>query len=339
MSCKPRRSHIKRKRPSSPEIASIARVPVDSLAEARSYSDGMVGLRGDYGSIAYLTCPARLVHCTAEQLNTLLNDLDLLFFPSYSASKIIYERWVPCQGALVGAGDGLVLHPLLKRFDLYDDIRSVLSASVPRLPRSAEEMLRAAKTLQPDNYRWPWHLAFLYKAQAEAATDRLQADLAAKSLAEFEIALRQGGVWSDSWLPRLPELALMAGETTKARDYPLCLLRLGWQSVAKARHGSQPGEYIHRGNIVLGKIALAANDLQQAKAHLIEAGKAPWVISKQDQHPDMTLAADLLNRGDRGVVIEYLKLCQLIWKDHDDELSARIEAVRNGIAFTAFPRG
>ena len=199
-----------------------------------------------------------------------------------------------------------------------------------RLPRSAEETLRRAKTLQPENDRWPWRLAFLYKAQADTATAGLQADLAAKSLAEFETALRLGSFWSDSWLPLLPQVALMAGETTKARDYALWLLRLGWQSVAKARHGSLPGEFIHRGNIVLGRIALATNDLQHAKAHLIDAGRAPWVISKEDNEPDMTLAADLLDRGERPVVIEYLKLCRLIWKGHADELSARIDAVRNG---------
>jgi hypothetical protein len=334
MSCKPRRPQTKSKVPVSPETTSIACVPLDSLAEAKSYSDAMVRLAGDYGSIAYLTCPARLVHCSAEQLNTLLNDLDLLFFPSYSASKVIYERWVPCEGTPAGVGDELMLYSRLEPFDLYDDIRSVLSATVPRLPRSTEEMLRAAKSVQPEEYRWPWRLAFLYKAQAETTTGRYrQAELAAKSLAEFETALRLGRLWSDSWLLHLPELALMAGRTTKARNYALWLIRSGWQSVAKARHGSQPGEYIHRGNIVLGRIALAANDLQQAKAHLIEAGKAPWVISNEDKQPDMTLVADLLDRGERGAVIEYLKLCHLIWKVHADELSARIEAVRNGVPF------
>lgn len=337
MSCKPRRRQTKSKIPFNYEATSIADVPLDSLDEAKSYSDGMVRLAGDYGSITYLTCPARLVDCTAEQLNTLLNDLDLLVFPSCSASKVIYERWVPCEGTPLGLGDELMLYSRLEPFDLYDDIRSVLSATLPRLPRSAEEMLKRAKTLQPENDRWPWRLAFLYKSQAEATTGRHQAELAAKSLAEFGAAQRLGSLWSDSWLLHLPELALMAGQTTKARDYALWLLRLGWQSVAKARHGSQPGEYIHRGNIALGKIALATNDLQQAKAHLIEAGKAPWVISKEDRQPDFTLSADLLDRGERGVVIEYLALCQLIWKNHDDELSARIDDVRNGIPLTGFP--
>lgn len=337
MSCKPRRLQIKSKAPSSPEITSIACVPLNSLAEAKSYSDAMVGLRGDYGSIDYLTCPARLVHCTEAQLNTLLRQLDSLFFPSYSASKVVYERWVPCGGTPVGSGDELMLDPRLEPFDLYDDIRSVLSAAVTRLPRSTEEMLRTAKTNQPENSRWPLHLAFLYKALADTAAASQQAVLAAKSLAEFETALKLSSYRSDSWLLQLPDVALMAGETAKARAYAFGLLRLGWHSVANASQGSRSGEYIHRGNIVLGKIAFAANDLQLAKAHLIEAGKAPWVISKQNKQPDMTLAAVLLDRGERGVVIEYLKLCQLIWKDHEHELSARIEAVRNGTPFTGFP--
>jgi hypothetical protein len=338
MSCKPRRDQIKGDTSPTPEIASFARVPLDSLAEAKSYSDGSVSLSGDYGSLAYLTCPARLVHCTAAQLDTLLNDLDFLFFPSPSVSRITYERWVPCGGTLARSADELMIHPRLEPFDLYDDIRSVLSAAVPRLPRSAEQMLSRARTVQPENHHWPWRLAFLYKAQADAAPAPLQAELAAKSLAEFETAQRLGSFWSDSWLPLLPHVALMAGQTTKARDYALWLLRLGWQSVANARGGSQPGEFIHRGNIALGKIAVATNDVHQAKAHLIDAGKAPWVISKQDKQPDMTLAAELLHRGERAAVIEYLKLCRLIWKDHTDELSARIEAVRTGVPSSAFRR-
>jgi hypothetical protein len=52
----------------------------------------------------------------------------------------------------------------------------------------------------------------------------------------------------------------------------------------------------------------------------------------------MTLAAELLHRGERAAVIEYLKLCRLIWKDHTDELSARIEAVRTGVPSSAFRR-
>jgi hypothetical protein len=71
--------------------------------------------------------------------------------------------------------------------------------------------------------------------------------------------------------------------------------------------------------------------MQQAKAHLIEAGKAPWIISTADKQPDMTLAAQLLIRGERDTVIEYLRLCQLIWKGHGGELSARIEAVKSGV--------
>lgn len=337
MSDKPTRPQIKSKTPSTPEIASIACVPLNSLAEAKSYSDGIVGLRGDYGSIVYLTCPARLVHCTEAQLNTLLRQLDSLFFPSYSASKVVYERWVPCGGTPVRSGDELMLYPRLEPFDLYDDIRSVLSATVPRLPRSAEELLRRAKAVQPEDYRWPLHLAFLYKAQAHTASAPQQVERASKSLAEFETALRLTSYRSDAWLLQLPEVALIAGETAKARAYALGLLRLGWHSIANASQGSRSGECIHRGNIVLGKIAFAANDLQQAKAHLIEAAKAPWVISKENKQPDITLAALLLERGERDVVIEYLKLCQLIWKDHKDELSARIEAVRNGTPFTGFP--
>jgi len=49
-----------------------------SLEEARTISDAVVILEGDYGGQIYATCPASQVKCSEPALHHLLRDLDAL---------------------------------------------------------------------------------------------------------------------------------------------------------------------------------------------------------------------------------------------------------------------
>ena len=79
----------------------------------------------------------------------------------------------------------------------------------------------------------------------------------------------------------------------------------------------------HQANIVLGRVALAENDVELAKYYLLEAGRIPESSSPaspgpmQLQGPNMRLASELLQRGESDVVLEYFGLCSRFW--HSDK--------------------
>jgi hypothetical protein len=69
--------------------------------------------------------------------------------------------------------------------------------------------------------------------------------------------------------------------------------------------------------------------LDDAKRCLIEAGKTPGSPQLDSFGPDMGLAQDLLERGERETVLEYLKLCRRFWDGHGyllDRWSQEIKA-------------
>jgi hypothetical protein len=79
------------------------------------------------------------------------------------------------------------------------------------------------------------------------------------------------------------------------------------------------GEAAHKGNIVLGRIALAENDIAKAKEHLLIAIRAPlrgefvWLSDI-----DLDLARELLAKGEKDAVREYLRLC-LSLREREEE--------------------
>jgi tetratricopeptide (TPR) repeat protein len=91
------------------------------------------------------------------------------------------------------------------------------------------------------------------------------------------------------------------------------------------------GNAIHRGNLVLGRIALDRGDLREAKERLVAAGRtkgSPQLNSFGPQNWEF--AQELLARGERTTVLEYLALCRNFWKDGASDLDNWSAAVRAG---------
>ena len=74
------------------------------------------------------------------------------------------------------------------------------------------------------------------------------------------------------------------------------------------------GNAIHDGHMVLGRIALRKGNAETAGHELLEAGKTPGSPQLNSFGPNMALARDLLAAGQRGVVLEYFKLCSAFWE-------------------------
>jgi hypothetical protein len=124
-------------------------------------------------------------------------------------------------------------------------------------------------------------------------------------------------------LPTLAKAALAAGETGKAASYANEGL-----TEAAAHPIWAGGDAIHQGNIVLGRVALQQGNLEAAKERLLAAGITKGSPVLGSFGPNMALAKDLLTRGERTVVLQYLGECKQFWKRDNgriDQWSAEIQ--------------
>lgn len=127
----------------------------------------------------------------------------------------------------------------------------------------------------------------------------------------------------------LTELAMGAfylGLTNEARGYAQRLLAMA----PRFQHTWNYGNAIHDGNAVLGRIAVRQGRLDDARRYLIEAGKTPGSPQLNSFGPDMGLAQDLLKRGERATVIEYLNLCRRFWEMQRNLLDGWAQAIKAG---------
>src|SRR3954453_18550656 len=95
------------------------------------------------------------------------------------------------------------------------------------------------------------------------------------------------------FLPRLAKAAFAAGDYVRAEGYAN-------EALEAARRGVfwWTGDAIHQGNIVLGRLALRRNDVEEAKRRLVAAGRTPGSSTLASVGPSMQLAKDLLDRGE-----------------------------------------
>lgn len=124
-------------------------------------------------------------------------------------------------------------------------------------------------------------------------------------------------------LPRLAVAALNAGALDKAVAYAK-------EAIGTGGGGGNYGEAVFYGNMVLGRVALRNGDVAEAKHYLIASGKTPGGPSLNSFGPNMSLAKELVERGERDAVLEFLSLCGTFWKTGNGKLEAWSAAVRSG---------
>jgi hypothetical protein len=120
--------------------------------------------------------------------------------------------------------------------------------------------------------------------------------------------------------------AFSEGKSKKAQEYANELSTL----ISKYKGNWNYGNAIQDYNLVLGRIALSRGEIEKAKDYLIEAGKSPGSPQMDTFGPNMSLAKDLLEKGEKEVVIEYLTLCKSFWEMNDGRLDEWIVLVKAG---------
>jgi hypothetical protein len=90
------------------------------------------------------------------------------------------------------------------------------------------------------------------------------------------------------------------------------------------------GNAVHDGNLVMGRIAVSEGRLEDARRHLLEAGKSPGSPQMNSFGPNMSLAKDLLEKGETEIVLEYFDLCRRFWRIGTERLDQWSRDVKAG---------
>jgi tetratricopeptide (TPR) repeat protein len=75
------------------------------------------------------------------------------------------------------------------------------------------------------------------------------------------------------------------------------------------------GNTIHDANTLLGRVALMEDDVKEARAYLIKSGECPTSPQLSSFGPSYVLAKELLERGEKDIVLDYLDLVYILWAD------------------------
>jgi len=211
----------------------------------------------------------------------------------------------------------------------------------------AEELLKQAAELEPENPDWAHQLGQLYKLNVMSTEGRDKRATAAQSLGEFEklLSMPSLGIFDDVeiedeqlsnltnffLLPDLAKTAFGAGEFEQARNYASQLLSLA-EKVNDSELGSyqRDGNAIHHGNLILGRLALQDGDIEQAKEYLLKAGASTGSPQLGSFGPNMALAKELLEAGETEIVLDYFEQCVTFWKMGEERLKSWTQQIREG---------
>jgi hypothetical protein len=199
-------------------------------------------------------------------------------------------------------------------------------------PERAEELWQQAHRLAPGDHQPALNLALLryhrahrYHQDGPATLDPVGAK---DALTWFETALSR--TTTDE--QREPiflwacDAAIGAGELDRAKEFGHELLRIASLGEPSKKSGSA----LFTGHTTLGRVALARDDIDDARLHLLEAGKTPGSASLDSFGPDFTLADALLGRGERQAVLTFLEDCAKFWKMDRGKLTAWRAQIETG---------
>src|SRR5262245_31298413 len=193
---------------------------------------------------------------------------------------------------------------------------------------SKDEMIRMLDELRAAVRREDW-------PEASRISIRLNASLLIRTrsqvtpsleLQHLEAVSGRDPITRNPFLPRLARAAFLAADYPRAQRYAN-------QALEASQHGVfwWTGDAIHQGNIVLGRLALRANELEEARRRLVAAGKTPGSSSLNSTGPSMQLAKDLLDRGAADTVLQYLEECGKFWEGDRGKLPEWIALIKAGL--------
>lgn len=195
----------------------------------------------------------------------------------------------------------------------------------------AEELLKKASALDPADFNPPRALGELYKNRMLAArSDDARKALAKQRLEQDEIFFARVSAlkdprfadWKLAALAAVAKAAIDADDGDRAQRFADELLSQG--TVARPLDG----QFVHDSHSILGRVALRRNNVAEAKRQLLEAGKVTGGGTLTSFGPNMTLAKELVEKGERETVVSYLEACRKFWPN--PRLAEWIKTIQSG---------
>jgi hypothetical protein len=162
---------------------------------------------------------------------------------------------------------------------------------------------------------------FLFVATCVAQSDTASYKVA---MAELKAAKDDYSRWVA--LNHAAKESVNQGHDADAKSFAEELERLALKYPKDWNYGNAVQDF----NIVQGRLALKAGDVEAAKKHLLAAGRSPGSPQMNSFGPNMTLARDLLAKGEKAVVIEYFELCRKFWKMENGKLEQWKKEIEQG---------
>ena len=194
-------------------------------------------------------------------------------------------------------------------------MRSILRLAMTKIcPRLGERWLRKAISLAPPGAEWTPTLGQSLQAKANRALDPNEKVRLLVEAATFLPDNAKPGL-----LQSLASAEFDAGDDAGAeRDAKLVL-----SSAPKNANAYNAAQTI------LGRIALAKNDLGEAE----ETADGVRHYARRDQEnasfdPQMTLAQDIYDAGDKDAVIQFLEASRIVWKNDRGRIDRMISFVK-----------
>jgi hypothetical protein len=208
-------------------------------------------------------------------------------------------------------------------------------------PEVARKLLAEGRRIDKENYEFPLLLcASLYSEiedleEAEASAENLKkkTEMLNEAFENGETALvllkKERSTERDlnraALLESLSKIAFDLEKFERAKALATELILDFGQDADNANYT----EAAHIGNIILGRIAIRQSDAAKAKEYLLIAIRAPLRREKgYFSKIDMRLAKELLEKGEKDTVAEYLKLCEKLL-NYSDLYAGKVQALKN----------
>jgi hypothetical protein len=197
-----------------------------------------------------------------------------------------------------------------------------------RNPRLSLELLKRLHALVPGKPECQ-QMSSLYRRVLNESFGPGLREEALRAVAELEDILKRSIDHGDRrWvLQDIGNIAIEGGDLEKANS---CALELSELPSVADRFFPEIGAANHHANLIWGRIALKRGDVDAAKCHLQEAARTEGSPLLDSLGPNMMLAKELLEKGERDAVVNFLRLCGSFWQTPEHRAEQWIFTLQQG---------
>jgi tetratricopeptide (TPR) repeat protein len=183
-------------------------------------------------------------------------------------------------------------------------------------PAEAERIVYRLAEKEPNNREWPDELSKLYRMFGIPGYPADDPGATAMEAYRRVLELTKNSEARKALAGDMAQSAFRVGNFSGAMRLAQLDLR-----------NSDPS-FVQRANTLLGRVAVRSDDLVSAGRYLLDSARVETPRYGFTFAPPMVLAKELLERGERDVVVQYLESCLAIWPHGEKTLQIWIDDVK-----------